>query len=110
MKRTAEKIKYRDGRYVREDEKSALPVGRPKGGGGRVMFTQVQIDALPESGSVRAIARALGIRQTSIQQWIHEARERLRAKQQENGRYVIQKEKLVNWLIKTKRFKKEEGN
>lgn len=75
--------------------------GRPKGG--RVIFNRANIDAIPDVGYPSDVARALGIKRISVQQWADLKKNPLpHIKRKEH--YMLRKDVLVKWLIKTKRY------
>ncbi len=79
--------------------------GRPKAG--RAVFTQAQIDALPEYGSVSEVSRALAIKHTSLQQWCDRGKNRLTFVHQGKHK-LFRKDVLIAWLTATRRFNVKE--
>lgn len=69
-------------------------VGRPKGG--RLLFSENQVNALPERANASEMSRALGVSPTVVQQFISKG---LRAHHTDNGRYTIQGSDLRDWLF-----------
>lgn len=76
--------------------------GRPRHG--RVVFQQVRIDSLPRLGHLSEVARTLGIKHTTLQQWCELEKDPLPFVEEESGKKVFRKDVLVKWLIKTKRY------
>lgn len=78
--------------------------GRPAGG--RVHFEQLRIDALPEYGRVSEYAKALGIRDASLLQWVELKQNPLPCVEDRNTGYkVFRKDIVVAWLESTGRYK-----
>lgn len=77
--------------------------GRPKHG--RAVFQQARIDLLPISGRQSDVARALGIRLASVQQWCCLKKNPLPFVQDKTGRRILKKTLVVKWLIATRRYK-----
>ncbi len=75
--------------------------GRPKDG--RLVFGKKTIDSLPHCGHLSEVARRLGIKHTTLQQWcvldIHPLPYVKRG-----GHKFFRKDVLVTWLTATKRF------
>ena len=76
--------------------------GRPKRG--RAVFTLAQIESLPESGRQSDVARALGIRLASVQQWC-ELKKNPLPFEMENGRRILYRELVIQWLEATRRYR-----
>ncbi len=77
--------------------------GRPDHG--RIVFRQKCIDALPNIAHLSEVARCLGIKHGSLQQWIKE--DHPLPFLEENGRKLFRKDVLVAWLKATKRLKEQ---
>lgn len=75
--------------------------GRPMAG--RIVFQQIRIDGLPKIGHLSEVARKLGIKHTTLQQWcsldIHPL-----PFVDKDGHKLFRKDILVRWLVATKRF------
>ena len=76
--------------------------GRPKSG--KVIFKQRCIDSLPKFGNISEIARILGIKHTTLQQWCALDHHPLPFVQKDDHK-VFRKDVLVRWLAATNRFK-----
>ncbi len=77
--------------------------GRPKHG--RAVFLQARIDMLPVEGRQSDVARALGIRLASVQQWCSLKKNPLPFVKDKSGRRMLKKTLVVKWLIATRRYK-----
>lgn len=78
--------------------------GRPKAG--RIVFHQVRIDTLPKIAHLSEVARKLGIKHTTLQQWCSLKTHPLPFVD-DGGHKLFRKDILVKWLIATKRFTKK---
>lgn len=102
--------KFQRNQVVESDEyrtafdRRVRPSGRPYGG--KVRFEQKRIDNLPEIGCAADIARSLGIRRASLQQWTA-LKENPLPFVKDDDRMVFRKDVLVNWLVSTGRFKRK---
>lgn len=76
--------------------------GRPHGG--KVVFGQSRIDALPEFGCIARFAKILNVRRASIQQWCHRKKNPLPCVPHDR-QMILRKDVLVKWLIGTGRYK-----
>ena len=76
--------------------------GRPRVG--RVVFTQKQVNQLPEYAKLASVSRALSVRYTSIQQWCVCGKKPLPFIEQDGHKW-FRKDVLISWLKATKRFK-----
>ena len=76
--------------------------GRPYGG--RAVFRQQRIDALPEVGLASDVANALGIKRASVQQWWERKVNPLPFANQ-NGLRLFRRDVVIAWLIATRRYK-----
>lgn len=83
-------------------QKNSRQVGRPRRG--RAVFTQTRIDALPEIGRSCEVARALGIKLASFQQWRSLKKNPLPTAYKKRGRPFFKKAQIVKWLIQTRRY------
>lgn len=83
--------------------------GRPSSG--RIILQQSRIDTLPQFGYPSEVARRLGIKHTTLQQWCSLDDHPLPFSKKD-GRKVFRKDVLIEWLVATKRFtiKPEYGN
>jgi len=78
--------------------------GRPKGG--RVIFKQCRISALPKIGGASDMASALGIERMSFHQWCGLKANPLPYVIQD-GRKLFRRDVLTKWLIATRRYKRQ---
>ncbi len=76
--------------------------GRPDGG--KITFDMARIEALPLIGNSAKIARTLGVKLASVQQWCALKENPLPSITKE-GHKLLRKDILVAWLIKTGRYK-----
>ncbi len=81
--------------------------GRPKGG--KIVFDQYRIDALPPIGCLSDVARILGVKPASVQQWCALRDDPLPCVKAEN-RTVMRKDMVIAWLIRTERYKPKENH
>ncbi len=75
--------------------------GRPYGG--KVVFSEARIAALPETGYASHVAKALGIKRASFQQWCNLEENPLPSIKQ-GGHRLFRKDVIVKWLIRTGRY------
>lgn len=86
---------------VRNEESKKRRKGRPKAG--RIIFQQRRIDSLPTFGNVSEVARALGIKHTTLQQWCGLDKHPLPFAVRD-GHKIFRKDVLIEWLVATRRF------
>lgn len=86
---------------VHFEESKKRGKGRPKAG--RIIFQQRRIDSLPTFGNVSEVARALGIKHTTLQQWCSLDKHPLPFAVRD-GHKIFRKDVLVEWLAATRRF------
>ena len=79
------------------------PHGRPHGG--RAIFKQQRIDALPIVGGPSTIADALGIARASLHQWCKRKKNPLPFVTEKDGSKLFRKDVIVKWLIATRRYR-----
>ena len=80
------------------------PRGRPRGG--RVVFRQLRISALPPLGGASEMAAALGVERMSFHQWCALKSNPLPYVKQ-NGRKLFRRDVLTKWLVATRRYKRQ---
>lgn len=69
-------------------------------------FTFKQVNKLPKTGSMSAVARVLGIPVPTVRRWIVDQNApATRQKVEKNSSYIILKTALIQWLKETKRIK-----
>ncbi len=81
--------------------------GRPKDG--RILFQKERIDSLPLYGHLAAVAKKLGIKHTTLQQWCALPVHALPFIEKD-GHKVFRKDILILWLKSTKRYNVETDN
>lgn len=71
-------------------------------------FSAKQLDKLPASGSMSAVARALRVPVPTVRRWIlDQGAPASVSKIESNSKYVIKKDRLIAWLKKMDRVKAE---
>jgi len=94
---------------VSERKRRPRPIRRPKGcpKDGRIVFHQGRIDDLPDMAYLSDVARSLGIKHSTLQQWCLSKKNPLPYALDKRGdvvKKIFRKDVLVEWLIATKRF------
>ncbi len=81
--------------------------GRPKDG--RILFQKARIESLPQYGHLAEVARKLGIKHTTLQQWCALPIHPLPCIEKD-GHKVFRKDVVILWLKSTKRYSVEDEN
>lgn len=101
LDRVSESLELNVPRQVKSLKAPKRKVGRPRNG--RVVFDQVRIDQIPDIGYCSDVAKALGVKRISVQKWCDLKRDAL-PMVEDNGHYVLRRDVVIKWLIKTRRF------
>ncbi len=81
--------------------------GRPKDG--RILFQKERIDSLPQYGHLAEVARKLGIKHTTLQQWCALPEHPLPCVEKD-GHKIFRRDIVTRWLIATNRYTEINAN